>query len=244
MSSTVVIAGDIQIGEDFSIQKSFEVKALSPDSSQSSLYTVLPGDQVHVTQVDSGGVWKYHIQISKAFGDPTNAEFLASSTYLGRDDVATPVLQSAVQEALQLPARTTLSAPVRECRRDNSEFNRPVFGDHDPVRGARRYLATIYQSCLALDGKVTSQTDLPSIPKIKMKRNLTDTSLGAFVDHHYILSRLKALEGKGKYPGPGCVNTLKTPPVYAYGAKPIFNSDNGEIATFKNLASGAGGCPR
>lgn len=105
--------------------------------------------------------------------------------------------------------------------------------------GAQKLLATLFQSCKALDTAITESTPpLKGISKertggqtIPFQRNLHNTS--DYVSSHIVLNMLNNDSG---YPGEMCVDMTKQPPVYGYGSRKLPNK-KGEV---KLLSKGAG----
>ena len=93
--------------------------------------------------------------------------------------------------------------------------------------GARKVLATFFQSCKALEVAIDpSMSNLKGVRKVGNKRQVYD--LKSYVNSHAVLSELKSDPG---YPGTGCVDATKRPPVYGYGSQK-YPDKNGEINLF------------
>lgn len=123
-----------------------------------------------------------------------------------------------------------------------------------PLDGAKKIMASMYQSCLALNGEMTKDSDFTNhLPISRGKRAMTDTKIGKtkksrrdnYTDWHYILSRLKTEKTAGRYPDSshGCSDMTLKPVAYGYGAKPV--TQGNELKVLRNLASpgGPNGCP-
>jgi len=113
--------------------------------------------------------------------------------------------------------------------------------------GARRVLASYYQSCKAIDVTLDSSTpNLKGVAKAKSfgsqkgisggyLRKITDTN--AFVNSHAVLKRLK---GDSSYPGKSCKDMTKMPPVYGYGSR-AYPNKSGTVKIFKKGGGVANG---
>lgn len=113
------------------------------------------------------------------------------------------------------------------------------------LQGARKVFANFFQSCAALEEKITEKTpaltgvetknptsaDSGLAPNIKKVRNVTSTSQLNETN----IFMLKATEGKD-YPGANCKDMRDTPPVYAWGGKAKFNKTAGKLDLFQNRA--------
>lgn len=153
------------------------------------------------------------------------------------------------QEALQV-----LSGPTENCdqvQTNNETVAEPVaatdgrgltIGTDPMAQGARKFLATMFQSCDALNNESTLQvpvgkTDEVNVPNLDGvdrrdgsggPRRITNRS--DYVDAHPVLKQLKAKKIAGDYPpaGESCNDATLNPPVYGYGSKAHTNSD-GEL---------------
>lgn len=132
-----------------------------------------------------------------------------------------------------------LSSPTADCDNQLDEANSKKFiplqnklHSSPASFGARKVLATFFQSCKALEVSIDpSISNLKGVRKVGGKRQVYD--LKSYVSSHAILSELKSDPG---YPGAGCVDATKRPPVYGYGSQK-YPDKNGEIDLF---TSGAG----
>ncbi len=108
------------------------------------------------------------------------------------------------------------------------------------AQGARRMLATYYQSCKALEKVITPTTPplqgITSATKIGNRRNPRGgklrqiTNQSALVRSHVILG---PLSNDKNYPkAPLCRDMTKTPPVYGYGSRLSHNRQNNSINLF------------
>jgi hypothetical protein len=107
------------------------------------------------------------------------------------------------------------------------------------AQGARRLLASFYQSCKAIDITVDSRTpSLKGITKAKIidgqrgvsggyLRKVINKSL--LVKSHKILSKL---DKDPEYPGPECKDATERPPIYGYGSR-AFPNRSGTVKIFK-----------
>lgn len=140
---------------------------------------------------------------------------------------------------------TALSSPTSPCPNIGLYLDEYPIGGNQPYRinpaakGARRLLASFYQSCKAIDITIDRSTpNLQGISKAKTfngqvgisggyLRKLTNTQ--AMVSSHNVLS---VLDQDPEYPGPQCSDATKRPPIYGYGSR-AFPNDSGEVKIFK-----------
>lgn len=115
--------------------------------------------------------------------------------------------------------------------------------DSPALQGARKVLANFFQSCSALEEKLTEETpnlsgvttkkptntDKKSAPGIKNVRHVTSTDKLNETN----IFMLKATEA-GDYPGPNCKDMRDTPPVYAWGGKAHHDKESGKLDLFRN----------
>lgn len=130
--------------------------------------------------------------------------------------------------------------PKQQCLR-NFDTQSPI--DNPSSKGARMLLASYYQSCKAIDNVITSRKkSLKGISSkrisdgkcgVKSRRVRTIYDMDAFVNSHVVL---KDLNKDPNYPGPGCVDKRKAPPVYGYCSAP-HPRKNGKV---KLATKGAG----
>ncbi len=116
---------------------------------------------------------------------------------------------------------------------------------HPLVYGARKVMATAYQSCKVLDLNY-----MPLVPDdISDVEGIIETSWHGIGDGirrnissvervnatHYYLSRLEKIS-----PYQGCPNIFKTPLIFDFGGKPYLTSDSSypQVNLFKNYGSG------
>ncbi|POB14975.1 MULTISPECIES: hypothetical protein [unclassified Halobacteriovorax] len=102
--------------------------------------------------------------------------------------------------------------------------------------GARKVLATIYQSCEPIDTVIDSRT--PSLSGVSTQEATfsdgTDFKqrvvhdVGAMVRSHEVLRKLDEDPG---YPGEGCIDATKVPPVYGYGSRKGLRSNEINLFT-------------
>lgn len=134
----------------------------------------------------------------------------------------------------------TLSGPSNPCEGFEDSYGNAMLGDgqiHPAAFGARKVLATMFQSCAALteviDGSKRSfkVSGVRAVPRseqpaserrsdIKYKRKIHNTS--AYVSTHPVLSKLK---NDPSYPGDKCTDVTKRPPVYGYGSRKYPNKE-------------------
>lgn len=140
-------------------------------------------------------------------------------------------------------AVSVLSGPTEDC--DSVQIT-PVVTDElglkvglDPVsQGARKLLATMFQSCDALNSESTLQVVDGEVKQGPIKgvmnyangkqrtRRITDKE--EYILTHPVLSQLKAKNESGLFPpaGESCKDPLTHPPVYGYGTKTYENDNN------------------
>jgi len=100
------------------------------------------------------------------------------------------------------------------------------------ARGARKVLATMFQSCGAIDKVIDSSTPpLSGVSSSKARsgnrvRKITDSN--AYINSHIVL---KELQNDPSYPGPSCSDARDNPPVYGYGSRKAPNR-SGELNLF------------
>lgn len=117
---------------------------------------------------------------------------------------------------------------------------------HPAAQGARKLLATLFQSCKAIDIPITASTpDLRGVEKAKQYgsqkgvaggylRKITNTQ--AYVSSHIVL---KELENDPNYPAGVCKDATARPPVYGYGS--TARASGGELKLFQGGAGVASG---
>lgn len=101
------------------------------------------------------------------------------------------------------------------------------------ARGARKLLASFFQSCKAID--IPIDNDTPNLRGVTSARTIDGqsgaaggrirkiTNRRAYVNSHIVLKELKK---DANYPeGPMCKDATKNPPVYGYGSRAIPNRD-------------------
>lgn len=113
------------------------------------------------------------------------------------------------------------------------------------LQGARKVFANFFQSCAALEEKITKETPLlqgvsSKAPNqrdkslahgIKQVRQVNSTE--QLVESNIFMQ--KALS-KGDYPQANCKDMRPTPPIYAYGGKAKFQKDPAKINLFQSNA--------
>ncbi len=133
----------------------------------------------------------------------------------------------------------SLNSPTDDCDQSvDRSTNKPAVklqnrpGTNPAAFGARKVLATFFQSCKALDIAIDpSISNLKGVRKVGNKRQVYD--IKSYVNSHAILSELKS---DPNYPAKGCLDATKRPPVYGYGSQK-YPDQNGEINLF---TAGAG----
>lgn len=144
----------------------------------------------------------------------------------------------------------TLSGPVPNCLPDGVPLAQPEGSSGQPLHpaavGARRLLASYFQSCSAVDKALDSST--PNLRGVESARSYGGqkgvaggklrriTNTQAYVDSHLILKDLKA---DPNYPGAQCRDATQMPPVYGYGS--TARSSGGELKIFQPGAGVARG---
>ncbi|WP_157680499.1 hypothetical protein [Bacteriovorax sp. Seq25_V] len=126
----------------------------------------------------------------------------------------------------------SLSSPSIGCGDFYEDSNGVKRLANPAVRGARKVLATMFQSCSAIDKIIDVNT--PSLRGIRAPksaagpriRNITDTK--AYISSHIVL---KDLGEDPNYPGPQCTDARLKPPVYGYGSRKAPNR-SGELNLF------------
>lgn len=98
--------------------------------------------------------------------------------------------------------------------------------------GARRVLATMYQSCQALDPIIdgTKKVENSIVKDASGRRGLSSAKIETYLEQN-MFSR-----GRVKPPPAGCFDLAKKPPVYGYGAKGKVNKAKGTIDLSFNQA--------
>jgi hypothetical protein len=115
---------------------------------------------------------------------------------------------------------------------------------HPAAKGARKLLASFYQSCKAIDKPIADgQGELKGVimgDSIDGQSGLQGgkirkiTNLDSFVESHVVLRELKS---DANYPGPQCRDATKHPPLFAYASRKYPNRTTGE---FKIFSKGGG----
>ncbi len=115
---------------------------------------------------------------------------------------------------------------------------------HPAARGARKLLASFYQSCKAIDLPIEDGAEtlkgvlvgdsIDGQSGLQGGKIRKITNLDAFVDSHRVLSELKKDEN---YPGPQCKDATKQPPLFAYASRKYPTRSTGE---FKIFSKGGG----
>lgn len=139
-----------------------------------------------------------------------------------------------------------LYGPNLNCDKENSllkKDERGLFIGDDPVAiGARKFLATLFQSCDALNNDSTLQIQNGQNNKVKITKlagvSRRNGNTGPrriinrekYIESHPTLKQLKIKKDAGLYPpsGRACADALNNPPVYGYGSKANINR-KGEI---------------
>ena len=121
-----------------------------------------------------------------------------------------------------------------ESEKDNDEnsSNLDIGESTLAAEGARKVLASIFQSCKAIEEPITPETSPQNASGVKSadynknhvgkERKFTDKS--TYIETHPVL---KILNDDSSYPTDGCYDATEVPPVYAYGskAKPSGNNE-------------------
>lgn len=139
-----------------------------------------------------------------------------------------------------------LSGPVDTCPKDPASMSQLDSNDQSSVHpaaiGARKLLASYYQSCSALDKAIDQNTPrLRGVETVRSYgaqkgvaggklRRLYNTQ--SYVESHSIL---KDLKNDPQYPGPQCRDVTQQPPLYGYGSTAV--ARGGELKIFQ---AGAG----
>lgn len=89
------------------------------------------------------------------------------------------------------------------------------FSNHPAARGARIAMATIYQSCKAIQGNPITKGEDYRANGVTLTNKARRTSYG---DKDDIISSHPYIDETASYEG--CYDVLENPPVYNYGAKP------------------------
>jgi hypothetical protein len=115
-----------------------------------------------------------------------------------------------------------MRGPRNPCEGFEDSYGNLLQGEgkiHPAAFGARKVLASMFQSCKALTTVIDGRT--PKLRGVSVvdggsfkKRKITNTQ--AYVDSHVILSQLKS---DPAYPGESCQDMTKKPPVYGYGSR-------------------------
>lgn len=144
-----------------------------------------------------------------------------------------------------------LSGPTENCdqvQTDNEVIAQPIaptdgrgltIGTDPMAQGARKFLATMFQSCDALNNESTLQIPKGKEDEVNVAvldgvdrrdgsegpRRITNRS--EYIDAHPVLRQLKVQKSEGTYPpsGESCKDATLNPPVYGYGSKANTNSD-------------------
>lgn len=173
-----------------------------------------------------------------------------NSRQLYADSKGAVQVMDSVQDAVSV-----LSGPTEDC---DSVQTTPIVTDElglkvglDPVsQGARKLLATMFQSCDALNSESTLQVVDGEVKQGALRgvmnyanggqrtRRITDKD--EYISTHPILSQLKAKNESGLFPpaGESCKDPLTHPPVYGYGTK-TYENDNDQL-DFTDPALGLG----
>ncbi|WP_127717931.1 hypothetical protein [Halobacteriovorax sp. HLS] len=118
--------------------------------------------------------------------------------------------------------------PANDCY---NYFNPSDSISNPASKGARTVLASFYQSCAAIDNVITSRVNtLKGVTSVRVAdgkcgvksrriRKIYDRD--AFIKSHIVLSKL---DNDPSYPGPGCIDKRKAPPVYGYCSTTNVNS--------------------
>lgn len=133
---------------------------------------------------------------------------------------------------------SSLSSPAPDCegKQGSKEWATSGLmnkGSISPAAfGARKVLATFFQSCKVLDIAIDpTVSNLQGVRKVGGKRQVYDVK--RYVNSHAVLNELSHDKS---YPGPGCFDATKQPPVYGYGSQK-FPDKNGVVNLF---TAGAG----
>lgn len=138
-----------------------------------------------------------------------------------------------------------LSGPVPNCLPDGVPIAQPEGSEgnqlHPAAVGARRLLASYFQSCSSLDKTIDRST--PSLQGVTSASSIGGqkgvsggkvrniTNINAYVNSHIVL---KDLKNDPNYPGPKCQDATKRPPVYGYGS--TARVSGGEMKIFQGGA--------
>ncbi len=120
---------------------------------------------------------------------------------------------------------------------DSNSFENKV--TNPAAKGARMLLATMFQSCKAIDNVILPNTPnlkgVASSKKYGRQKGVSGGKLrkiyntNKYINSHIVLSKLARDPG---YPAMGCENMLKRPPVYGYGSR-TGASRKGNVKLFK-----------
>lgn len=138
-----------------------------------------------------------------------------------------------------------LSGPVPNCLADGVPLAQPEGSEgnllHPAAVGARRLLASYFQSCSSLDKALVRTTPplegVSSASSIGGQKGVAGgkvrniTNLNSYVNSHLVL---KDLKNDPNYPGPKCEDATKRPPVYGYGSTAKISG--GEMKIFQGGA--------
>ncbi len=189
---------------------------------------------------------------------PTNEDIInalsdaLSSPGRARDGECGELDEDVVTEdqAADTPSLGATRPPVRP-----DDLGRPTDSDEFPAaKGARMVMATFFQSCKAMDLRVSSpeqlrtqgirsaQTTMLTSNGLQTRRKREVTNLEQYVNSHYLLSELNRRKDNEQYPGEQCTDSTAIPPVYGYGAKARANGE--EIDLFSPRGQGNSSCSR
>lgn len=112
--------------------------------------------------------------------------------------------------------------------------------DSDALKGARRVLATMFQSCRSLEQAIGADTPEPEglrtrDPTSAERNEVSGLSRVRVVDDVDALARSHIFLGQHydtQSFNLNCVDITSTPPIYAYGGEPNYNSETREIDLF------------
>ncbi len=128
--------------------------------------------------------------------------------------------------------QNSVSPPTVDCNTKGTSVSTDDFVSSittPAAEGAKKVLATMFQSCKSLNYIIGPETPpLQGIkkirtgdPEIPYQRKLVNTD--QYVKSHIILSQL---EKDPNYPGAMCRDMTKTPPIYGYGSRKYPNRSN------------------